>query len=286
MGKLRDRMAEDLKLRRLAPGTSSRYLNCARAYAAYHMRSPEEMGEGEVRAYVASLADRGLSPAGQRFNLGALKFLYRVTLNRPEVVAKIPNPKVPKPKRRHLTSTDVEDLLGSVRSLTIRTVLLTTYSAGLRIGEACALRVEDIDSKQGLIYIRDGKGKRDRYTMLAPCVLTALRLYWRTTQPKGIWLFPGQKKGQHVHRTTVQEALHKAATICRLRSRITPHLLRHAFATHLLEMGTDLRTIQIVLGHRSLRSTERYLRARPAIVRRTMSPAQLLGTAKGRRLLG
>jgi site-specific recombinase XerD len=284
-------MAEDLKLRRFAPGTCSRYLNCARAFAAYHRRSPEQMGEGEARAYLLSLVDRGLSPAGQGMHVAALKFLYGVTLKRPEVMATIPLPKVPRPKRRHLTSTDIEWLFAAIRSLKYRTILLTVYSAGMRISEACALLVKDIDSKQGLIYIRHGKGARDRFVMLAPRVLTALRFYWRTERPRGsevseLFLFPGKVPGTHVSAGTVQKALHRAAKLCRMGDRIRPHLLRHAFATHLLEMGTDVRTIQLLLGHRSIRSTERYLFMRPDKVRKTTSPVELLGTAKGRRKLG
>ena len=287
MGKLRDRMAEDLKLRRYAPATCKRYLNCARAYAAYHRRSPEEMGEEEVRTFLLYLVDeRQIGPAMQKMYVAALKFLYGTTLRRPEVMAAIPFPRVPKSLPVILSGSEMVRLFEALDSTKHRAVVLTTYGTGLRISEVCSLEVGDIHSRRGLIHVRDGKRGRDRYVMLPPRVLLALRTYWKEERPTGPALFAGQQPGTCIAPETVRRALHEAVQKSGLNKRVTPHLLRHTFATHLLELGTDLRTIQVLLGHGSIRTTERYTHIRADKLRRTTSPVEVIGTEKGRRALG
>jgi site-specific recombinase XerD len=157
---------------------------------------------------------------------------------------------------------------------------MTAYSAGLRVSEVCRLRPEDIDSKRKLIHVRLGKGSRDRYVMLADRLLLALRQYWMKVKPQGEWLFPGAKKGAHLTPLSVQLAVKKAAKAVKLTKRVTPHVLRHCFATHLLEAGNDIRLIQALLGHSSIRTTARYTQVSNKLVGRTKSPLDLLGTEK------
>jgi site-specific recombinase XerD len=280
-------MAEDLKLRRYKPSTCDKYLRCARAFAAYHRRPPEQMGIEEVRAFLLHLASEGkVSAATHHQYVAALKFLYATTLKRPEVAVAIPWPKVPHKLPPILSGTEVERLLDAMSSVMYRTIVLTAYGAGLRIDEVCSLGVEDIDSKRHLIHVRDGKHGRDRYVMLSPRVLLALRTYWRATRPEGPKLFPGLKPGSAISHEAVRKALRQAALWCQIRKPVTPHILRHSFATHLLELGTDLRVIQVLLGHKSIRTTARYAQVSQAHVGRTRSPADALGTAEAKDKLG
>ncbi len=287
MGQLRERMAEDLKLRRYKPATCDKYLRCARAFVAYHRRPPQQMGLDEVRAFLLYLAEqKKVSEASQHQYVAAIKFLYGVTLGRPEVAVAIPWPKVPQKLPPILSGTEVEALLGAIGSVKGRTIVLTAYAAGLRIDEVCSLRVEDIDSKRNLIHVRDGKHGRDRYVMLSAPVLAALRVYWRAERPAGPELFPGRKQGSVISHEAVRRTLREAAERCKLKKRVTPHILRHSFATHLLELGTDLRVIQALLGHRSIRTTVRYTRVSQAHVGRTRSPVETLGTKEAKDKLG
>jgi integrase/recombinase XerD len=159
--------------------------------------------------------------------------------------------------------------------------LTAAYGAGLRISEACRLRVEDIDSRRGLIHVRLGKGAKDRYVMLSERLLAVLRRYWQQAHPQGGWLFPGRKPGKSITPHAVDNALTKAMQTLKLKKRVTPHVLRHSFATHLLEAGSDIRLIQVLLGHASIRTTARYAQVSAAHVARTKSPLDLLGTRQG-----
>jgi integrase/recombinase XerD len=245
------------------------------------------MGVEEVRRFLLHLSEeRKLSASSQHQHVAALKFLYAVTLDRPEVAVAIPWPKVTQTLPPILSGTEVEQLLEALTSVKYRAIVLTTYGAGLRIVEVCSLHFKDIDSKRHLIHVREGKHGRDRYVMLSSRVLLALRTYWRATQPAGPELFPGRKRGTVISHEAVRNALRAAAARCKLHKRITPHILRHSFATHLLELGTDIRVIQALLGHGSIRSTVRYTRVSQAHVGRTQSPADALGTAEAKEKLG
>ncbi|MDP2183068.1 MAG: site-specific integrase, partial [Actinomycetota bacterium] len=281
MGQLRDRMEEDLRLRCYAQGTRAEYLRCARHFAEYHRRSPVAMGESEVRAFLLHLLKSGKGPSVVKMHVAAVKFLYEVTLRRPEEVVRIPWPKVARPLPDVLSGSEVERLLAAVESRKYRMVLMSAYGAGLRVSEACGLSVEDIDSRRGLIHVRDGKRGRDRYVMLPARLLLALREYWRAEGLTGMHLFPGRVPGQCVSSDGVRSALRKAVNACRLTKRVTTHTLRHSFATHLLEGGTDIRTIQVLLGHASIRTAVIYTHISVAHVGRTRSPLDLLGTPEG-----
>jgi len=175
----------------------------------------------------------------------------------------------------------VKQVLVAVRGVVPAMALLAAYSAGLRVGETCQLRPEDIDSRRGLIHVRLGKGRKDRYVMLSTTLLSMLRDYWRKVRPAGGWLFPGRQPGAHLHPTSVRKALDAAARQVGIKKHITTHSLRHAFATHLLEAGADIRVIQVLLGHSSIRTTARYTQVSKAHVARVKSPLDLLGTKEG-----
>ncbi len=281
MGKLRDRMEADLRLRNLRPGTQENYLGCARALAAYHRRSPAELGWEEVRSFLLHLREvRRVSPSTQKVYVAALKFLYTVTLDRPEVVRPFFMPKIPRHVPEILSGKEVEALFRAVEDLKYRAALMTSYGAGLRISEACGLRIQDIDSKRMLIRVHEGKGGRQRYTILGERLLTVLRTYYKHERPQGPSLFPGARKDSALSPDSVRQVLRKAVQEAGLTKRVTPHILRHSFATHLLEAGTDIRVIQVLLGHRSIQTTTGYAQVSTRHIARTQSPLDLLATEK------
>jgi integrase/recombinase XerD len=281
MGKLRDRMMEDLQLRDYARGTCKAYVDCARTFVAYHRKPPEQMGELEIRQFLMHLVETKKAGAARRkMYVAGIKFLYEVTLRRPEVVASIPWPKVAHRMPEILSGSEVTKLLDAVDSLKHRAVLMTAYGAGLRVSEACSLQVDDIDSQRRTIRIRHGKGNKARCVPLPERVLFLLRRYWVIERPKKPWLFDGQQPGRPLSSASVRYHLRAAATQVGLTKRVTPHVLRHTFATHLLELGTDVRVIQMLLGHRSIRSTVRYTHMTSRILAKTQSPVDVLGTSK------
>lgn len=285
MGKLRNQMTSDLQLRNYAPSTTERYVHCAWEFAAYHKRPPEQMGEREVRQFLIHLmTERACGPAGRKMYIASLKFLYETTLRRPQVVAHIPWPRVRSSLPAILSGSEVFALLDELQEPKYRAIVMTAYGAGLRVSEVCALHVGDIDSHRMLIHIRNAKGGRDRYVPLPERVLFTLRRYWAATRPSGPELFPGQPPKRTISAAAVRSQLKKAAANAGLTKRVTPHILRHTFATHLLELGTDVRVIQMLLGHRSIRTTVRYTRVTDKHMARTQSPIDVLGTPKAKKL--
>lgn len=246
------------------------------------MKPPTEMGESAIKEYLAHLQLKGSGVETLKLNVAGLKFLYGVTLDKPKVVERIPWPKVPHKKPDILSGTEMEALLKAVASLVPAMALTTAYAAGLRVSEVCRLRVEDIDSQRNLIHVRLGKGKKDRYVMLSKRLLETLRAYWAKQRPTGPWLFPGSKKGQPLTPDAVRKALERATMVTKLKKRVTAHGLRHAFATHLLETGTDIRLIQVLMGHASIRTTARYAQVSAKHIAAVTSPLDLLGTKRGK----
>ena len=286
MGKLRDQMIEDLQLRDYARGTCKAYVDCARTFVAYHRKPPQQMGELEIRQFLMFLVEtRKATPASRKMHVAAIKFLYSVTLRRPEVVASIPWPKVAHGVPDILSGSEVTALLDAVEALKHRAVIMTAYGAGLRVSEVCSLHVDDIDSGRMTVRVRHSKGNQARYVPLPERVLFLLRRYWVAERPGKVWLFPGQQAGCPVSSASVRYHLGVAAEKSGLAKRVTPHVLRHTFATHLLELGTDVRVIQMLLGHRSIRTTVRYTRVTNRLVARTKSPVDVLGTPK-QKLIG
>ena len=281
MGEIYQKMERDLTLRNVAESTRVSYLRCCCKFVRHAGRSPAVMGSFEVDGFLESLVRRGKSPSTQRTHVAALKFLYGVTLERREVAEKIPWPKTARRIPDVLSGTEVATLLGVIAPLKYRLVLTTAYGAGLRISEACSLRVGDIDSKRGLIHVRLGKGAKDRFVMLSQRLLGMLREYWKLAQPRGPFLFPGEGPGSHVTEQAVRAALKAALPEAGIHKHVTPHLLRHSLATHLLEAGADISVIQVVLGHASIRTTAQYTQVSQQHVASVKSPLDLLGTAEG-----
>lgn len=276
MTPLRQRMLDDMSIRNLAENTRLSYVQQVVCFARYFGCSPEQLGPEQVREYQRHLTnDRHLQASSVGIATAALRFLYRVTLKRDWTADDIPMPKKPFKLPVVLSQQEVALFLSSVASLKHRTILTTLYAAGLRISEATHLLVTDVDSQRMMLRVDQGKFRKDRYVMLSPCLLDALRSYWRVMRPK-LWLFPGDIAGHPISRHAVGLACEKAHRASGITKPITPHSLRHAFATHLLESGTDVRTIQLLLGHRSLATTSRYLKVATSTVCATTSPLDLL----------
>jgi site-specific recombinase XerD len=273
-------MKADLALKGFSPNTRKYYLRHASDFAKHFNRSPAQMGEDEVRAFLLHLVeDRKVSPGVHGNYVSALKFLYRHTLKRPEVVEHIAHPKKPKTLPVVLSKEEVLAVYEAVDSLKYKALIATTYSAGLRISEVCNLRVSDIDSKRMLIHICCGKGKKDRYVMLSEQLLVLLRQYYGALSNKGVYLFTGQHPRRPISRTAVHQVLKKAAKKAGVSKKVSMHTLRHCFATHLLEAGGDIRVVQVLLGHASIRTTIQYTRVSSQHVSRTKSPWDLLHSA-------
>jgi integrase/recombinase XerD len=277
MTSLRQRMTEDMQVRNLALNTQKTYLQQVSLFARYFKKSPEQLGPEQIRAYQIYLTNElKLAPKSVLIAVAALRFLYKISLKRKwsfdEV---IPAPKAPQKLPVVLGPEEVLQCLDCVGSRKHRAILTTCYAAGLRISEAVSLKLSDIDSKRMVIRVDQGKGQKDRYVMLSPKLLVTLREWWRLARPLD-WLFPGDIPEQHISKDAVEQACQKAHRLCHIAKPFTPHCLRHAFAVHLLEQGTDVRTIQLLLGHRSLATTARYLRIATNKVCSTTSPLDLL----------
>jgi integrase/recombinase XerD len=285
MTTLRRRMLEDMQVRSLSPQTQATYVQQVSLFARHFNRSPQLLGPEEIRSYQVYLTnERKLAPSSINIAISALRFLYRITLHKDwSLTEVIPTPKKPKKLPIVPSPEEVLQFLGSVWNIKHRTILTTCYAAGLRVSEAICLKVTDIDSKRMVIRVEQGKGRTDRYVMLSPKLLQILRDWWRVHRPQG-WLFPGDKVGSHIGKCTIDEACQKARRRCRIPKPITPHSLRHAFAVHLLESGTDVRTIQLLLGHCSLATTATYLRIANTKVCSTKSPLDLLPKTLGAEL--
>jgi site-specific recombinase XerD len=269
-------MLEDMQLRQFSPHTQASYLLQITQFARYFAQSPEVLGPDEIRTYQLYLAtEKKLAPSSRNTAASALRFLYAVTLKKPWEVADLPRPKKSQTLPVVLSREEVVQFLESVRTLKQRTILTVCYAAGLRIAEATHLKITDIDSQRMVIRVEQGKGRKDRYVMLSPALLTLLRTYWKAERPRH-WLFPGTLPGLPITSDAVQLACQQARHRAGLKKLITPHSLRHTFATHLLEAGTDVRTIQLLLGHRSLATTARYLKVATSTVCATASPLDLL----------
>ena len=277
MTPLRQRMLEDMRIRNLSPHTQRAYVENVARFARHFGRSPADLGPEEIRTYQVYLVEaRHLAPSSIEIAVCALRFLYKVTLRRPwSVDDVIPAPKKPDRLPVVLSPDEVVRALDGVASPKHRALLTTCYAAGLRISEAVHLRARDVDSQRMVIRVEQGKGQRDRYVMLSPRLLTILRDWWRLSRSP-TWLFPGPRPDQPISRGAVAEACHRARRRAGLTKPLTPHVLRHCFAVHLLEAGTDVRTIQLLLGHRSLATTARYLRITATKVCATTSPLDLL----------
>ena len=277
MSTLRQRMTEDMQLRNLALNTQISYLQQVSCFARHFGKSPAELGEEDIRTYQIHLtAEKKLSPGSIHTAIAALRFLYKVTLKRDWTVEDVlPLPKKPQTLPIVLSPGEVQQFLACVKSVKHRAILTTCYAAGLRISEVVHLKPAAIDSQRMVVRVEQGKGQKDRYVMLSPALLEILRDYYRLARPRE-WLFPGDRPAEPITRDAVGDACQKALRLSGLSKPVTPHGLRHAFAVHLLEAGADVRTIQLLLGHRSLATTAQYLRLATNKVCATASPLELL----------
>lgn len=276
MTPLRQRLLHDLQMRNLSPHTQKAYVHAVAQLALYHHKSPDLISPEEVRAYLLYLVnERHVAPGTYNQVLGALRFFYSVTLSRPWIMDRIVCQKEHRKLPVVLSRAEVQQFFAGASCLKSRVLLRTIYAAGLRVSEVISLKVGDIDSQRMTIHVRHGKGQKDRYVMLSEILLSELRQYWQVYRPRD-WLFPGQPSDKQLSRQTVYDICRTAARRARLRKEVSPHTLRHSFATHLYEADTDLRTIQALLGHRNLRTTALYTFVSLDKVAATTSPLDLL----------
>jgi integrase/recombinase XerD len=276
MGAIRDRMIEELELRGMSAATRKCYVVCCRVFVAHFMRSPEQLHAEDIKAFLLHLQRvRKVGPSCLRGYIAALCFLYRNVLRNPDVVEDLPRPRVPKTLPDVLSPDEVQRLLAAVRSLQHRTILTTAYGAGLRISEALRLQVQDIDSKRMVIHVRGAKQAKDRLVLLSRKLLATLRRYWVKARPRRPYLFPS-RSGRPVHIDVLRRTLRATVREVGFNKRVTLHSLRHGFATHLLEAGTDIRVIQALLGHSTLETTAHYTRVSTRNFQRVTSPLDRL----------
>jgi len=264
-----------MQIRNYSPHTIDGYLRYVAQFAKHFGLSPDRLGAEHIRTYQLHLLHQQASKSIFIQTVCALRFLYETTLGRPWMVDFIPYPKKPKTLPVILSRDEVKALLLAPRHLKHRAILATLYATGVRVSELCHLQGTDIDSQRMVIHVRQGKGKRDRLVMLSPDLLPLLRRYWKLYQLQS-WLFPGYRVTEPITRMGVAHICHQAGHTAKLTKVIYPHLLRHSFATHLLEAGVDLRRIQLLLGHASLRSTSLYLHVAHPALHATESPLDAL----------
>ena len=279
MTPLRQRMCEEMQIRNLSPATQRTYLTAVTQFAQHFGQSPAELGPDQIRAYQLHLLAQQRSISTVTITVCALRFLYQVTLHQDWAVEAIPYPRQPKQLPIVLSLAEVAQLLAATPGIKPHALLATTYAAGLRVSEVVHLKVRDIDSQRMVIRVHQGKGRKDRYVMLSPRLLEILRTYWRAKRPTE-WLFPGNPYTKPMATRSVNRVCGQAVHRAGLTKPVTVHTLRHSFATHLLEAGVDVRTIQLLLGHRSLRTTAGYLHVALHKVQTTPSPLDLLPTAE------
>ena len=275
MTPLRQRMIEDMSIRNLSKNTQILYVQQIARFARHFGKSPEVLGLEDIRAYQVHLVQKKKAWSTLNQAVAALRFLYTVTLRKDWDIRRIAYPRRDKQLPVVLSTSEVSQFLRAISSLKYRAIMMTAYAAGLRISEATSLRVDDIDSERMVIRVHRGKGHKDRYVMLSPRLLSILRAYYKAAKPTD-WMFPGRCPGLPLNIRSVQRACRKARVASGLKKHVTVRALRHSFATHLLEAGTDVLTIQALLGHRSLKTTARYIHVSAKAIRTATSPLDLL----------
>jgi len=276
MGKFRDAMSEAMALRGLAPKTQHAYLHWIRRLVKFTRVTPDQLTAEQVRAFLLDLIqERRLSFSSFNQALNAARFFFLEVLRKPFVVEGL---RFQRPSRTLpvvMSDEEVRRLLAAAVSLRDRALLETAYATGMRLGEVIHLLLTDIDSQRMVIRVEQGKGRKDRYVMLSASLLETLRAYWRKEKPRTI-LFPGKGGKEPLHSTSAQKAFQRARERARIEKPVSFHTLRHTFATHLLEDGANVRTIQSLLGHRSLESTQRYTHLAKNYLNQTKSPLDRL----------
>jgi integrase/recombinase XerD len=275
MTPLRQRYIEDLRLKNFSPGTIKVYVFAVAKFARHFGRSPETLGGEDVRAYILHLLDRGIARSSCVVVRNALRHLYTDTLGRPDCMQAVPRPKRERRLPVVLSRQEVRRLFATVTNLKQKALFMVAYDAGLRLSELRNLRIDDIDSQRMVIHIRQGKGKKDRYARLTPGLLKLLRQYWLEYRPQS-WLFPGASIDKRYDMATPGHLLKKVCRKAGISKRVSMHTLRHSFATHLLEGGTNLRVIQQMLGHEKIQTTCLYTHISLEELREAPSTMELL----------
>lgn len=275
MTPLRKRMLEDMQIRNLSPHTIDGYLRYVGEFAKYFGTSPDRLGPEHIRTYLLHLLNQQVDGSILTQTVCGLRFLYEKTLHRTWTVEYIPFPKKPKKLPVVLSRDEVQAVIGAPRHLKHRVILATLYTTGLRVSELCRLQGTDIDSQRMVVVVRQGKGKKDRQVGLSPDLLPLLRRYWKAYGLQS-WLFPGPRVREPITRSGVEWICQKAGQAAQIKKAVYPHLMRHTFATHLLEAGMDLRSIQLLLGHASLQSTSIYLHVANPVLQSTQIPLSTL----------
>ncbi|AKI03369.1 site-specific recombinase XerD (plasmid) [Hoeflea sp. IMCC20628] len=272
---LRRRMIDDMTIRNLSPATQRSYLHAVTKFSRYFGRSPDRCGLEDVRAFQVHLVSSGISWPALNQTVCALRFFYGVTLDHHEIPERIAYARTPAKLPTILNDGEIVRFLEAVPSLKTRTALTTAYAAGLRASETVHLKVSNIDGERGVIRVEHGKGGKDRNVMLSAQLLSILRVHWKLARPQ-VWLFPGREGTKPIDVQVLHSACRSARIAAGIDKRVTVHTLRHSFATHLLESGTDIRIIQVLLGHNNLSTTARYTKVSNALIRSTTSPLDRL----------
>lgn len=278
---LRQRMIEDMRMRKLAPKTQTAYIRSVRKLAKYLGRSPDTATEEDLRRFQLHMVDEGTSPITLNATIVGLNFLFTVTLGRPDLMARMQSVRVPLKLPVILSKDEVARLIAATSNLKHQVALSVAYGTGLRVSEVLALKVTDIDSQRMTLRVEQGKGRKDRYAMLSPVLLERLRVWWRVARSQGKmldggWLFPGLDPLDALTARQLNRAIHDAAIVAKIDKRVSMHTLRHSFATHLLEQKEDIRVIQVLLGHKKLDTTARYVQVATDILRQVISPLETL----------
>jgi site-specific recombinase XerD len=268
-------MIEDMTVRNFLEKTQKDYIRHIKSLTAFLGRSPDTATAEDLRLYQLHLTDTGVRPPTINSAVSALRFFFSVTLDRPDVTKPLTFVAEPRKIPVVLSPEEVARFLEAAPGPKYKAALSAAYGAGLRVSEVVALKICDIDSKRMLLKIEQGKGRKDRFAMLSPQLLELLRDWWRIARPR-VWLFPGQNPVNHLTTRQLNRAVHAAARMAEITKRVTPHTLRHSFATHLLEQNIDIRVIQVLLGHAKLDTTALYTRVATNTIRAVMSPLDRL----------
>ena len=275
MSPLRRRMIEDMTIRNFGPKTQHDYIRSVKNLTIFLGRSPDTASNEDVRRFQLHLSSNGISAASMNNTVSGLRFFFRATLGRTDIAHHLPFVRQPQKLPVILSPEEVSRFLEAAPGLKYQAAFSVAYGAGLRAGEVMSLKPTDIDSKRMVIRVEQGKGRKDRYVMLAPQLLELLRDWWRVGRPQG-WLFPGHVLGQPLTTRQLNRACHAAAHMAELDKPVSLHTLRHSFATHLLEQNTDVRVIQVLLGHAKLDTTALYTQVATKTIREVMSPLEHL----------
>lgn len=278
---LRQRMIDDMTLRQLAPKTQSGYLRAVKNFTRFFGQSPDKATDEDLRLFQLDMVARGTSAGSINATLSGLHFFFDTTLGHPELLSKMSTVREPRKQPNILSQSEVSTILQATASIKYRAAFAVAYGAGLRITEIARLKISDIDSNRMTIRVELGKGSRDRIAMLSPTLLTILRHWWKIGFAKkkvfrSGWLFPGQDPVNHISQRQLSRVCHNVAKETGIHKKITMHIFRHSFATHLLEQGVDIRVIQKLLGHKQLDTTAHYSQVASHIIRETKSPLDQL----------